>query len=279
MAHTSPPREGPAANWGKELSGFRRGLHLSRHELATLSNVSAPTIKAYETGSRHPTRPLLVALLDALKLERTARNRLLMAAGFAPDGWVIGPDGLQGYMFDSREATEFVKTFRWPAFVMNDALEVVGVNALCEKLWGIDFEREFTTPLDRNMLRVASNPRFADKINWDEMVSVAIAVFKGHHRGAEDVEQGSPYFTELLGRFMEGDPKYVNRFFELWQSTAPRDPKVRWSYPVVWTEPGVGVLRFEAVVNTASAPDGLAFNDWIPLDAETWEALGILAGR
>ncbi len=72
---------------------------------------------------------------------------------------------------------------------------------------------------------------------------------------------------------MEGDPRYVTRFFELWQKVPPTEPKIRWSYPVVWTEPGLGVLRFEAVVNQANEPDGLAFNDWMPLDAATWEAL------
>ncbi len=265
--------------WGSELAEFRRALHLSREDLARLSSVSSPTIKAYETGVRRPTRPLLVAMLNALKVERTARNRLLMTAGFAPDGWVLGPDGVQGYMFDLQEAVEFVKTFRWPAFVMNDVLEVVGVNSICEKLWGIDFEAEFPTPLDRNMLRVASDPRFADKVDWDEMVPYAIAVFKGHHLGPEDIDRGSPYFTELLGRFMQGDAKYVNRFFELWQQTEPHAPKVRWSYPVTWTEPGVGVMHFESVVNTASAPDGLAFNDWIPCDAATWECLEKIAKR
>lgn len=104
------------------------------------------------------------------------------------------------------------------------------------------------------MLAVSSNPRFADKVNWDEMVSVAIAVFKGHHRGPEEIERGSPYFAEMLQRFMQGDPRYVARFFELWQQAEGRRPKVRWSYPVVWTEPGLPVMRFEVVVNTASEP-------------------------
>jgi hypothetical protein len=30
-------------------------------------------------------------------------------------------------------------------------------------------------------------------------------------------------------------------------------------------------MRFLAVVNTASEPDGLAFNDWMPVGAETWK--------
>ena len=45
---------------------------------------------------------------------------------------------------------------------------------------------------------------------------------------------------------------------------------------MVWVDPDVGTLRFRAMVNTASEPDGLAFNDWIPLDAATWDGLARL---
>ena len=34
-----------------------------------------------------------------------------------------------------------------------------------------------------------------------------------------------------------------------------------------------GLLRFLAVVNAANEPKGLAFNDWIPIDAQTWEVV------
>lgn len=266
-------------DWHLTLRAAREAVHLTRDALGQLAGVSPETVKAYELGVRQPSSGLLIALLEALKLERGARNGILMAAGFAPDGWVLGPSGYPTFMFDKDEAIEYVQQLRWPAFVMNEFLEVVGVNRICEQLWGIDFEREFPTSLDRNMLAVSSQPRFATKVNWDEMLSVAIAVFKGHHRGAEGVEQGSPYFNEVIARFMQGEPHYVTRFFELFQATPPREPKVRWSYPVVWTEPGLGVLRFEAVVSTANEPDGLAFNDWMPLDAATWDRLGKISGR
>jgi transcriptional regulator with XRE-family HTH domain len=267
------------ADWHHRLRDARTAVHLTREDLGELAGVSHETIKSYELGQRQPSRGLLIALLDALKLERTSRNAILMQAGFAPDGWVLGPDGYPTYLFPVDEAVAYIQHRKWPAFVMNEALEVVGLNPICEKLWGIDFALEFPTPLDRNMLVVSSNPRFGDKVNWDEMVAVAIGVFKGHHRGPEDVEHPSPLFGEILSRFMEGDARYVTRFFELWQTVPPIEPKIRWSYLVVWTEPGLGVLRFEAVVNQANEPDGLAFNDWIPLDAATWAALELIKKR
>ncbi len=59
----------------------------------------------------------------------------------------------------------------------------------------------------------------------------------------------------------------------------PRTPNIRWAWriPSFGEEPGVGVMRFRSV-NPASEPDGLGFNDWIPLDAATWHALHRLEG-
>ena len=56
----------------------------------------------------------------------------------------------------------------------------------------------------------------------------------------------------------------------------PAHGKIRWSYPVVWNEPGVGEMRFHCFASAANEEDGLSFQDWIPLDAETWSALGRL---
>jgi transcriptional regulator with XRE-family HTH domain len=161
-------------DWHLMLREARKALHLTRAQLARTAGVSADAIKSYELGVRHPSRGLLVAVLDALKLERTRRNAILMQAGFAPDGWVLGPEGYPAYQFPAEEAIAYVKQRKWPAFVMNEALEVVGLNRICERLWGVEFEREFPTPLDRNVLVVASQPRFADRVNWDEMIGVAI---------------------------------------------------------------------------------------------------------
>jgi hypothetical protein len=75
---------------------------------------------------------------------------------------------------------------------------------------------------------------------------------------------------------MQGSQDYAARFAALWQAAEPHDPKVRWVYPVDWNEPGVGLIRFKGVATTANDPDGLAFNDWIPVDAESWQHLEAL---
>jgi transcriptional regulator with XRE-family HTH domain len=260
--------------WGDDLRAARLEVDLSRDSLARLAGVSTATVKAYEDRTRNPSRPMLCALLEALKVERRTRNHILLAAGFAPDGQSLGSSDEPGYMFTAAEATAYLEEFPWPAFILNEFMEVVGCNRIAERLWGIDLEREFPDPIDRSMLAVASNPRFADKVeNWDDMMRLAIAIFKGHHRGPEDLDRASPYFGQVMQRFVLGDPRYVRRFMELWQETQPRAPKVRWSYPVIWQEPDIGIVRFQSFVSTANEPDGLAFNDWVPMDASSWECL------
>jgi len=269
-----------ASDWSRGLHSARKTLRLSRNRLSRIAGVSAETIKAYELGLRHPTRSLLVAILDGLKLERNARNNILADAGFSPDGGSLGPDRFSGYQFSPQSAKCHVDAMPWPAFILNDYAEVTCCNPLTERLWGIELEREFPNMLDRNMLSVASNPRFADRVeNWEEMMRVGIGVFKGHHLGAEAIDNASPYFSRILERFLQGDPKYVGRMMNLWQETPPHEPKVRWEYEVHWNEPGIGRMSFLAVVNTANADDGLAFNDWMPVNAVTWQRLGRLRRR
>ncbi len=82
-----------------------------------------------------------------------------------------------------------------------------------------------------------------------------------------------------MRHFLEGNPKYMARFLALWETTPARSPKSRWWYPIVLEEPGVGTLSFRVLVSTASEPDGLAFNDWVPLDAATWSGLEMIRRR
>ena len=252
--------------WFDELGETRKALNLSRADLARLAGVSPESVRAYETGRRKPSRKSLVAILDALKLERRSRDRILVDAGYAPDGFNLGPDRYFDYMFTLEQAQVHLDDTPWPAFVMNEVLEVVAANQRVQDLWGVDLRREFVEPRQRNMLGLASNPRFAERLlNWDEMVAVGFSVFKGHHRGPEDLSAPSPLFNQVLESLAAGDPQYVARFLDLWQKTPPRTPKVRWWYPVVW-QMGDQALRFRGLVTTCDEPHGLAFNDWLPVD-------------
>lgn len=264
--------------WSQALRSARKSLNVSRTSISEQSGIPAATIRSYEDGARHPTREHLLGLLDALRITRIERDEILVKAGFAPDGYYLGPAVAPGYMFTQEEAETYISKMAWPVFFVDDALQVMAANAVAQRLWGIDLLRDFPNPYDRNIMSVATLPKFADRVlNWEEMLQVGISIFKGHHLGSESLDAPSPSFGAILERFLSGDPQRVGRLVTLWQQTEPRSPKVRWEYPVVWKE-GDDILRFLAVVTTANEPKGLSFNDWIPLDAETWAALGRLAG-
>jgi transcriptional regulator with XRE-family HTH domain len=266
--------------WRGRLRNARTKLGLSQAELAEAAGVSPATMRAYETGRRKPRREHLESLMDALQLDRGWRNDMLVATGFAPEGTAKRPDDIDSWMFTHEEADAEIARYPWPAFVLTERAQVVAANPLAQLVWGVDMEREYPDPLERNLLAVASDPRFADRcVNWDEAVAVIVATFKGYHRQPESVDEPSPYFAAVLNRFLAGDPKYVGRFLKLWQE-APESQttKIRWTYPVVWHIDGIGDMRFRGVTSAANESDGLSFNDWMPVDAASWEALERLRG-
>ncbi|MCL4368163.1 MAG: hypothetical protein M1337_03165 [Actinobacteria bacterium] len=264
--------------WRKLLSDARRRVKLSRRELAELAQVAAATIKAYELGPSGGKRRYLLAILDALRLEHVERRRILTLAGFAADDRASSAD-YASVSYSPDDAVEEAERHLWPAFVTDEFARVVGANRVAQRLWGVDLRYEYTDPVERNLLSVANDQRFADRcLNWEEAVGVILAVFKAHDWAPEQLEQPGPYFAAVMERFLSGDPRRVARFLEVWKRTPSEwGRQIRWSYRIVWDQPSVGILRFDCLVSLASDADGLAFNDWIPTDSATWHGLEMLA--
>jgi transcriptional regulator with XRE-family HTH domain len=264
-------------DWSERLRRARRAAGMTQAALGERAAISTQTVRAYESARRHPSRAHLVAMLDALRTERGERNRILEAAGFAPDGLALRPP-LGTVRFTSDEAAAEIERYRWPAFVTDEFARLLAANRAAQQLWQVDLAQE-QQPLDPaqfNLLTVLANPRFADRLaNWEEAMSILASVFKGHHRGPEDIDRPSPNFGAILDRFFAGDARYVSRFMEIWQAAPAPPAKMRWSYPIAWRHAG-GILRFHAFASTANEADGLSFHDWIPLDAQTWTALEVI---
>lgn len=126
-----------------------------------------------------------------------------------------------------------------------------------------------------------STPRFADRLlNWEEALSVAVSVVKGHYGGdaALDAER-NPYLAAAVQHLFQGNAEYVQRFVHLWMTVPGRMYRVRLSYPVTWKHSELGPLRFLAVTGPANERPSLWFNDWIPLDAHTATSVAELRAR
>jgi transcriptional regulator with XRE-family HTH domain len=263
--------------WVAMLREARRQIRMPRRRLAEMAGVSVQTVKSYELGLRRPSRSLLIAILDVLEVDRRLRNEILLGAGFAPDGELLGPSNAD-YMYTLEEAAALMEGLPWPSHLNSELMEVVAANTLVQRLWGVDLQHEFTGAVDRNLMNFATDTRFADQVkNWDATTTVAIGVLKGHHRGPVTLpESATAYLSAVLERVFAGDPKYVRRLLALWERVPPRIPKVRWFYPVDWEHPAAGEMHFHVSVAMADEPGGLMFHDWIPADAATWTGLNSL---
>lgn len=69
---------------GDLLREWRRRRHLSQLDLALDANISTKHLSFVETGRALPSRDMVIHLADRLAVPLRERNRLLVAAGYAP---------------------------------------------------------------------------------------------------------------------------------------------------------------------------------------------------
>jgi transcriptional regulator with XRE-family HTH domain len=81
-APPAPPTDRSTA--GALLRGWRHQRRVSQLELSLDTGVSARHISCVETGRAQPSRRMLLHLAAQLDIPLRERNRLLLAAGYAP---------------------------------------------------------------------------------------------------------------------------------------------------------------------------------------------------
>ena len=130
-----------------------------------------------------------------------------------------------------------------------------------------------------NLLSVASDHHFADRVgNWDELIGTIAAMYKGPER-PESLEAPSAFFSEVLAEFAKGDPAFLANLAKVWNAAEAVPARVRQYYRAVWIDPEFGEMRFLCVLSPCSEPDALGFNDWHPADADTWRVLEQVKAR
>jgi transcriptional regulator with XRE-family HTH domain len=262
--------------WRAELRDARKRLGVTQRALAEQAGVSFEAIRGYESGRRKAPRERLEALIVALKIPNATANVIRESAGYAPVNFLFAGDEYRDFFFTLEELPAAVDETPWPQFVVNDAFEVVAANSWICAVWDIDFaeEQRTRTRAQMNVLSVASDHHFADRLkNWDEVIAMFVSIFKAPSPTSYSLDEPTPYFNEVIAQFLSGDPAFLARLFKIWTATEPRKAKVRSSYQIVWEHLEFGIMRFRCVITNASYPDALSFNDWIPLDAETWQVL------
>ena len=139
------------ADWSQLLRDLREKERLTREQLARAAAVAPATVKAYELGHRNPSRPLLTALVDALKADMHTRRAILEGAGFSSDGGTPSDRTANEY-FSQEEAIAEVDASPFPCCVSTEVLEVVAANPLLERIWEREVARGQSSGFESSMM-------------------------------------------------------------------------------------------------------------------------------
>ncbi|GAA4659905.1 helix-turn-helix domain-containing protein [Gordonia humi] len=154
---------------GTLLRLWRRRRRFSQQELSDLSTVSTRHLSRVETGRAHPTSEMVLHLADHLDVPLADRNRLLLAAGFAPRfaehalddaGVAVVMDGLRA-LLDAH--------LPYPALLLDDHWDIVDRNAAVDVLIAGCAARLLEPPV--NVLQLCLHPdglapRIGDLEQW-----------------------------------------------------------------------------------------------------------------
>ena len=268
-----------AFDWRGALREHRLRRHLSQPDVARRSGLSVSAIKAYENGSRHPTREALDAIIDALGLTHDEGNPIRIGAGYAIDWYGV----LHGrYISDFSDLARQADASPWPVFITNQGSYIRHYNRAFEIVLDVDVKREFPDPATRSILGGSTISRFVRCIeNYDEAMSFFIGLIKGDPRREQNLERPAPWLQDIVNRLVQGNPADLRRLIGIWEKAEPIPHKIRHQYNIVWRYKGGDLLlRFIGRHTVCDIWNELNWQEWVPADAETWAALERLgAGR
>ena len=268
-------------DWRSALRRARHGAGISMEAVAKLSGLSYETVRGYENGRRSPTRDSLLKVLVALKITAAEANAIVEQAGFAPEAALYPAHEFPEYYYRLEELQRIVENRPWPSFATNDAMRVVAANRTVQRLWGINFAREKRKQSSDqlSLFRVGGDYRFVDRVtNWAEIVSAIASINKGRPRRIVQTAL-APGVVAAMEATAGGDADYLKALLMIWKKAKPAPARVQWDVPLIWRDPEFGEMRFVDTVSVASESDVLQFQDWHPIDGETWQVLEKVIAR
>lgn len=251
-----------SADVGYLLRTWRERRRFSQLELSNRSRVSTRHLSRVETGKAHPTSEMVLHLADHLDVPLRERNRLLLAAGYAPQfsdrrlddmSIAVVMDGLR-HLLDAH--------LPYPALLLDAFWDVVDANAAVEQLLAGCDPTLLEPPM--NVLRLCLHPRgLAPRIRNLHQWAAHL-----HRQVSQRAEHSHhPRHRELV----EEIESYVDQ--------ASRAPMRTGPVLTLELETASGVLRFfstSAQLDTASDAtlEGLHLETFLPADVATRQEFG-----
>jgi transcriptional regulator with XRE-family HTH domain len=251
---------GPAGVGGL-LRTWRERRRFSQQELSNRSRVSTRHLSRVETGRAHPTPDMVLHLADHLDVPLRERNRMLLAAGYAPRyhdhtlddrSLAVVMDGLRG-LLDAHAP--------YPALLLDTYWDIVDANAAVDQLLvGCD-PAVLEPPV--NVLRVCLHPggirsRIRNLDQWAGYLYQQIS-----HRADQTHDARHRELVREVESYLDHPPS----------TPSPAGPVL-----ALELQTGVRTLRFfstSAQLTTATdvALEGLHLETFLPADHATRQAL------
>ena len=251
---------------GPLLRDWRQRRRLSQLDLALEAGVSTRHLSFVETGRAKPSPEMVLHLADELEVPLRERNRLLLAAGYAPVYEERALD--EPEMQPVHEAVQLVLDGHdpYPAITVDRGWALVAHNRGAALLMAGLPEDLLAPPM--NVLRASLHP---------DGLAPRIA----------NLGQWKAHLLERLGRqaAVTGDPALRTLHDELAAYPAPADPGAATSdvvVPLRLTIPG-GELSFFSTVTTFGTPvditvEELSIESFFPADRATGDWLRAQVG-
>jgi transcriptional regulator with XRE-family HTH domain len=281
------PSQRPAAKGFPEfLQSTRRDANLSRTGLASLSGLSAPSIRAYESGQRSPSRTAIMALTRALNIDGYETNRLLREAGFEEEPsdfarWLSGDTSLAIYRGrHGHKAAGARAMFRecdrltWPAAVLDAGCHVVSVNPLMERLVRLSRWQAIPNRPGPHLLQLMVSEPFQQQIrNWEDVATVILpGRLEAQVLGArlQASRQGLRVVSEHVRR---ANADGLSRLDDIWHRSAGVSSLQRPGVRFEWTTESGDELTFNCTISGWNSYDPYKALDLYPADQKTFSWL------
>jgi transcriptional regulator with XRE-family HTH domain len=164
MSTPAPQAQSADASFGRVLRDTRGARKLSQLDLAVEAGISQRHLSFLESGRARPSRAMVLQLAESLELPLNHRNRLLVAAGFAP---VFPQRSLDSEaMAPVRQALERLLRHHdpYPALVIDRCWNVLMTNSAMDRLTGLlgpaeEVWRRVCGDGPRNILKMTFHPQ------------------------------------------------------------------------------------------------------------------------
>jgi transcriptional regulator with XRE-family HTH domain len=261
---------------GVLLRQWREHRRMSQLALASTSAVSTRHLSYVETGRSKPSRELVEHLAERLDVPLRERNRMLLAAGYAPGFTEARYDADE--MAAVRSAIEQVIAAHdpYPAIVVDGRWDLLSANSAATMfLAGVD--PSLLSP-SLNVVRVSLHPDgMAPRIlNFDEYAGHLVDRLRRQVDATAD-----PALTSLLAEVEHVAPGTHGTSHGTSGGTSGGPTAADVVMPLVFDSPA-GELRMFSTIATFGAPldvtvSELAIESFYPSDAETGDRLASLA--